>query len=97
MIGRKVLSNTKCMWCYNYCLSKILEKFVGEAMIWNIQFQVDVAKNIKDFPWEVTNVELYKRLVATLDLIIHALKFYRKHLIHKIISNHLITNEIVIK
>ena len=60
MIGRKVLSNTKCMWCYNYYLSKILEKFVGEVMIWNIQFQVDVAKNIKDFPWEVTNVGLYE-------------------------------------
>ena len=36
-----------------------------------------------------------KRLIATLDFINHALKFYRKHLIHKIISSHLITNEIV--
>ena len=60
MIGRKVLSNTKCMWCYNYRLSKILERFVGEVMIQNIQFQIDVAKNIKDFPWEVTNVGLYE-------------------------------------
>ena len=53
-----------------------------------------MAKNIKDFPWQVT-IKVTKRLIATLNSIDHAMKFYRKHLIHKIIGSHLITNEIV--
>ena len=43
----------------------------------------------------LNDIKTTKRLIATLNSINHAMKFYRKHLIHKIISSHLITNEIV--
>lgn len=43
----------------------------------------------------LNDIKTTKRLIATLNSINHAMKFYRKHLIHKIIGSHLITNEIV--
>ena len=44
MISKEDTSITISMWCYDYCVSKILERFVGKVLIWNIQFQIYVAQ-----------------------------------------------------